>query len=564
MEERQQERDSAQVKHTEVLIIGASMAGSCLARHLKLQHPDMQIMVIDRKSKFDFGVGESMVEVFWDYAAKDLQLGPYLDSNYISKHGMRFFFDSPEKDLALSEMSEMGRSWSDAIPAHQINRKRFDQDLCEMNLASGIEVVLNCAAEEIEIDADYGHVVKTSRGDSIRCKWLVDAAGFNAPLARKLDLVHPLEGHVISARWGRFRNVNVLDNVGTQEWRERVNFVSRFQSTTHFMYEGYWFWLIPIEEDLYSIGVVWRHDMVDIQIKNGEEFVAFIKGHRALGDILGDQYVVEDFHGHKNLARVSEQFYSTDRWFLTGMSAAFLDPLFSSSSAFLSDTNRMIVDLIETDMAGDKEALRNKVVCYNIHSHWWLENLMVHIKGNYRGSYDLMRQLFEPLLIDYFGLILPFSMARNWSYVPGVDYGDGTELRKQKRMMIEQASAQKVLKIADEVAKFLEEHEGLMCNNVGHYSDLKVTKSYNRHSLARGRTLSEEVIVGLQDEMMSLSIELALTRLAYSTKRHVSKDVLPLAIQAITEDGMSLYKVFETFSTALDMTSDPIYRLAEA
>lgn len=81
----------------DVLIIGASMAGSCLARHLKLRHPEMAITVIDKKREFDYGVGESMLEVFWDYAAKDLKLGPYLDSNFVSKHGLRFFFDNAEK-----------------------------------------------------------------------------------------------------------------------------------------------------------------------------------------------------------------------------------------------------------------------------------------------------------------------------------------------------------------------------------------------------------------------------------------------------------------------------------
>lgn len=102
---------------------------------------------------------------------------------------------------------------------------------------------------------------------------------------------------------------------------------------------------------------------------------------------------------------MADQFYSTDRWFLTGMSAAFLDPLFSSGSAFLSDANRMILDLIETDMAGDADTLRNKTIAYNAHSRWWLENFLLHITGDSRGSYDLMRQLFEPLLMDYFGLI---------------------------------------------------------------------------------------------------------------------------------------------------------------
>ncbi len=460
------------------------MAGSCLARQLKLKHPELVITVIDRKQEFDYGVGESMLEIFWDYAANELKLGPYLDSNHIPKHGLRFFFDSPGKDLTLSAMSEMGRAWNDSIPAHQINRKRFDEDLYQMNVKSGINVMLNCSAKEISIDGKLGHSVHTSNGKTIHCKWLVDAAGFNAPVARKLDLVKPIESHSISSRWGRFKNINVIDHMGTQEWRERVNFNSRFLSTNHFMYKGYWFWLIPLEEDLYSIGMVWRHDMADLQIKSKTDFVEFMQSHQAISEILGDNFELVDYHGLKSMSRIADQMYSSDRWFLTGMSAAFLDPLFSSGSAFLSDANRMIVDLIETDMAGDTQALKNKLVCYNAHSRWWLDNFLLHIKGNYHGSYDLLRQLFEPLLMDYFGLILPVSMTRQWGYDPTVDYGDGEKLRRQKTMMIEQGPATRVHHISDELAAFLLEHEGLYTKN---HKELQPTQPYKRkNSISNG------------------------------------------------------------------------------
>ena len=38
------------------------------------------------------------------------RLGPYLAAEHIVKHGLRFWFDSPGKDLRMSELSEQGRS----------------------------------------------------------------------------------------------------------------------------------------------------------------------------------------------------------------------------------------------------------------------------------------------------------------------------------------------------------------------------------------------------------------------------------------------------------------------
>lgn len=240
----------------DVIIVGASMAGSCLARQLKLAHPDFRIAVIDRKESFDYGIGESMLEVWWDYACKELRLGHYLDSHYYAKHGLRFFFDSPQKDLALEEMSEMGRTWPDAIPAHQIDRKRFDTDLCRMNMEAGIQVMLGCTVTGIQLDREAGHAVTLADGRRLRSRWLVDAAGLNAPLGNQLGLVKPIREHPISSRWMRVRHANVIDDMGSEAWRLRMNYNSRFLSTVHFMYDGYWFWMIPLDEEVFSLGLV--------------------------------------------------------------------------------------------------------------------------------------------------------------------------------------------------------------------------------------------------------------------------------------------------------------------
>jgi len=40
-------------KSCDVLIIGAGMAGSCLARQLSLEQPELDVIVIDAKTEFD-------------------------------------------------------------------------------------------------------------------------------------------------------------------------------------------------------------------------------------------------------------------------------------------------------------------------------------------------------------------------------------------------------------------------------------------------------------------------------------------------------------------------------
>lgn len=251
------------------------------------------------------------------------------------------------------------------------------------------------------------------------------------------------------------------------------------------------------------------------------------------------------------MSRRAERFFSEDRWFLTGMSAAFLDPLFSSGSAFLTEANRMIGDLIATELAGDGHAVKNKVVAYNAHANWWLDNFLLHITGNYHGSYDLMRQLFEPLLMDYFGLVLPSAMARDWGYEPGQEY-DPVVLRERKKAMLESSAGMAAHHIADQLGDYLRGREGLFSNNAGKFFDLKITRGYIQNSQMRGATLSSAVIQAVQAEMLELSVTMALRRMAQSAMRCLDETRLPGAIRDIGSGAVSLVEGFEAISAPID------------
>ena len=403
---------------------------------------------------------------------------------------------------------------------------------------------MGCSVSDIELDGQNGHTIITTQGN-IRCRWLVDASGFNTPLGRKLGLVKQLEQHPISTRWARIRFMNDPDSLGDDHWRERVNFTSRFLSTNHFLYDGYWFWMIPIDRETYSVGVVWHQDKADITLNSQEEFIDFLKEHRCLADLLGEKYEVVDGYAMKNMSRISDQFYSTDRWFMTGMSAAFLDPLFSSGSAFLTDANRMIGDLIDTDTSGDQQAFANKVTCYNAHSRWWLDNFLLHISGNYHGSYDLLRQLFPPLLMDYFGIILPTSMAKLWGYDPTVNYGDGSQLRQQKAQILEHSVIHRAHAIKDELSDFLAKREGVYANNFDHFFDISEAGGYTKHCMSRGKMLSPMEIDKIQHEILRQSVSLALQRMAQSENILIDESLLAVVVVDVIENDTSLSNGFE-------------------
>lgn len=365
-------------RECDVLIIGAGLAGGCLARHLRLEQPDLKIIVVDKKTEFDWWVGESTLELWDDYAVRKLRLGAYLAANHLQKHGLRFFFDSAEKDLPVHELSEIGWARYPATKqAWQIDRAVFDRDLCEINRRSGVEVLLgvsvgdgkaSAAKSAIQLDREQGHVVQTSAG-TIRCRWLVDAGGRSSPLAAKLDL-DDAEGELpTSSYWARYEGARVLDDLGPDEWRKRVGYTQRYLSTCHFMYRGYWIWHIPLSEKILSLGVTFDRNVTPLTFKNGDDLTAFLRTHRALRDILGEEAELRDFMGLKHNARRVKQFFSADRWFFTGMSAGFVDPLLSFQSAMLTTANNFIVELIKTERSGDRARYENRLRHFNLILH---------------------------------------------------------------------------------------------------------------------------------------------------------------------------------------------------
>jgi FADH2 O2-dependent halogenase len=534
----------------DLLIIGHSMAGGCLARQMHLEHPEMKITVIERKKEFGYWVGESTLEAFWNYAATSLDLGHYLDTNHLYKHGLRFFYDSEQHDLALKNMSEVGRSWYHGTPAHQIDRKKFDTDLCNMNIESGIDVRLGTTVENLELDGKNGHLITTAAGN-YRAKWVVDAAGFASPIARKLGICEiKNDEHPISSYWARISGVANLDLLGGKEWRQRVRNTTRTLATTHFMYGGYWFWLIPLDADTYSIGLVTKNDECDIKIKSEQEFLDFLRTHKCMEELLPVKTAkILDYTQMKNLSRRVSVPYSQDRWFLTGMSAAFLDPLLSPGSAYLADSNRMIGDMIKADMQGDEEAYGVMVPVFNRFSQFWLDNFFMHIKGLYHPCYDRQKVYFTSMLMQWFGVILPSSMVKNWGYTPGMTIADLPEFYQKMDYLSANNVIHKIDKIAHEFEDVLKSRGLEFSRNEGEFFDVEIDDQFMENTRTMGSTLTMESIMRIEQKMLEVTYYRILQRLSELDDIQVTKEDLIKASIESSEYKLSVSESFNSLCT---------------
>ena len=92
----------------DVAIVGGGLAGNLLARQLRLGQPELSIGLFEKTTEPSAKVGEASVEIAANYLIRKLRLSTYLYEHQLPKNGLRYFFDNPDRNAPLEEMSEIG------------------------------------------------------------------------------------------------------------------------------------------------------------------------------------------------------------------------------------------------------------------------------------------------------------------------------------------------------------------------------------------------------------------------------------------------------------------------
>ena len=417
------------MKPHDVAILGGGIAATLLARQLRDRLPDARIVLFEngagrRGGKPEPKVGESTVEIASHYLLSRQKLSGYLYEHHLPKNGLRFFFDTPERDTALTEMSEIGTINLPFHQAFQLDRVRMEPDLIEMCRAEGIDVRLGATVKGAELASGGGlHrvTVQSATGEErFEARWVVDATGRRGLLAHQEGLRLPEPDHQIGSVWGRFEGVRDVDQLGDDAFRARVRYTTRGLSTIHFLHPGYWIWVIRLRGGLTSIGVVGTPTR-DAKLRTPEGFRAFLDQHAALASLLGDAKAVD----HGSMARIAygtERFLSDDRWGMIGEAATATDPFYSPGLDFVALENDFLTDLIVRDLGGEeRESWSERLSLYDRFLQFRHRAVMRLYGGLYGmfGSYEVMRLKWDFDIASYHNLwVSPYltgqHLDRTW------------------------------------------------------------------------------------------------------------------------------------------------------
>lgn len=381
--------------------MGGGFAGSAAALLLKRARPGTRIVIVDDARDAGRKVGESCVEMSSWFLTQVLGLDRHLALEHLPKYGLRFWF-SNDTVSGLADASELGNRYQTRIPGFHVERARLDEFVLKQAEAEGIDVRRPARVDDVDVGA------LTLRDGTIRARWVVDASGRQARLARKLDLFRPMPEHPVRASWAYYRNVGPFDDV------DRLPGVrcSRGLSTNHLTGYGWWCWMIPLPDGEMSIGTVWDERLTD------EPDWAAQPVARAV--LNGAECVSAKKHALKHLPYRVERVMGPG-WAAVGDAAGFLDPLYSPGLDYAAMTITRATEIIARSLDGEDVA--REIDAHNEHfargfTRWF--EALYRDKYHYVGDFELMR---IALRLDvagyYFGVVRPAYRGK-----PEVSFGN--------------------------------------------------------------------------------------------------------------------------------------------
>ncbi|MCD9006169.1 FAD-dependent oxidoreductase [Luteimonas sp. XNQY3] len=302
----------------DVLVIGGGPAGTTAATTLARR--GWKVLLLEKDVHPRFHIGESLLPMNLPIlerlgvleqvrAMGTLKLGadfPVHDA-HDSTHVFRF-------DRALDP--KFGY-------AFQVRRAEFDAMLFDNARANGVDARMRVKVESLVHDADgrpTGAVARDAEGGrlDVAMRYLVDASGRDTFLGNRLKLKRKSAKHQSAAIFSHFRGVQRRDGDDAGNIT-----VDRF--------EYGWYWLIPLGDDVMSVGAVCFPEY--LKQRQGLDNEAFL-----MRTLLRTPSVASRMTGAERVAPVhatGNYSYACARmtgpgWVMAGDAYAFIDPVFSS------------------------------------------------------------------------------------------------------------------------------------------------------------------------------------------------------------------------------------------
>lgn len=399
----------------DVVVIGGALSGAAAATLLRRRCPGARVLIVEKSERFSRRVGEATVEVSGYFLGRVLGLTQYLNEHHLCKQGLRFWFANDRVE-SIDQASEIGPRYLARLPSYQIDRAELDEEVLRRAVEAGADLLRPAAVSGVTLVPGGMQTVEL-KGDGVKrtvsARWVVDASGLAALLARKEGWWQPNTAHPTTSAWARWSGVKDWDGRELTEkfpdWAA-CHYGTRGTATNHIIGDGWWSWWIPLKGGDMSVGVVFDQRIADFPSDGGsvgERLKTFLNRHPVARELLEHaEFHADDVHWRKNLAYQSSRL-AGDGFTLVGDSAAFMDPFYSPGMDWISFTASRAADTIARQLAGEcgaALAAKHDAELQLCLTRWF--DALYRDKYHYLGEYDLLKLAFRlDLGLYYWGVV---------------------------------------------------------------------------------------------------------------------------------------------------------------
>ncbi len=321
----------------DVLIIGAGPSGCVAAGYLHQNGCNVKVV---EKSKFPrFVIGESLLPRCMDHFEETGFMDVLQAQGFEIKAGARFLKNNVVCNFDFSK--KHGEGWD---YTWQVPRADFDNVLVEELARKGVDISFEHEVVAVDFD-DMGHsttkiIDKDGNSYTVSAKFIIDSSGYGRVLPRLLDLDKPSALAVHSAIYTHVKE--------TERPAGEEGTLITFDVVT----DDVWLWVIPFSNGNTSIGFVGPTEFIEsYEGTNSEKMREMLKISEYYYERLKDQKYLFEPHIIKNYSKAVKQLFGKG-YALTGNSAEFLDPVFSSGVTFATESGLMAAKLIHKELNG--------------------------------------------------------------------------------------------------------------------------------------------------------------------------------------------------------------------
>ena len=328
MEASSQQRD--------VVIIGGGPAGATAAALLSMHGRD--VLVLEKETFPRYKLGESLIPFNYFPLKRIGMLEKLADAPFVNKHSVQFVRDTGEVSRPFYFDQHMDHPCSSTW---QVERSQFDQLMLDNAREKGADVREGVRVKDLLHDDEQVAGVRTATGEEIHARIVIDASGRDSLSISRLNWRMPDRRLRKIAIWSYYQGGKRGE--GRDEGATTVAYVGGKN----------WFWHIPLQNDIASVGLVGDkaylfRDGRDLETVFNREVRnnAWVTEHLTGSKRVEDLQVTSDFS-------YRSRFCATDGLVLIGDAFAFLDPVFSSGMYFAVYSGELAGDAVHAALTAN-------------------------------------------------------------------------------------------------------------------------------------------------------------------------------------------------------------------